>query len=71
MDQSDARLFRALAKAAERCVGEFIVQELANTAWAFSKVGQLDAQQLKRLTMLGEQCIGNFNVHELQMTFWS
>ena len=35
-------LFAVLMWVAERRVGEFNVQELANTAWAFAKVRQAD-----------------------------
>ena len=34
----------ALARVAERRLGDFIAQGLANTAWAFATAGQLDAQ---------------------------
>ena len=44
--QSDAQLFAALARAAERRLGDFNVQELANTAWAFATASQSDAQEL-------------------------
>ena len=37
--QLDAQLFMALARMAERRVGEFNAQNLANTAWAFAMVG--------------------------------
>ena len=33
-----------MAKEAERRVGDFNPQNLANTAWAFATLGQLDAQ---------------------------
>ena len=32
--QSDVQLFMAFAKVAERCVGDFNTQDLANAAWA-------------------------------------
>ena len=40
--QSDAQLFAAWAAVAEQCVGDFNMQNLANTAWAFATEGQLD-----------------------------
>ena len=42
--QSDAELFRALARAAGWCVGDFHAQDLANTAWAFATLGQSDVK---------------------------
>ena len=38
----DAQLLMALAREAERRVGDFNAQDLANTAWAFVTLGQLD-----------------------------
>ena len=42
-------LFTALAREAERRVGDFNPQALANTAWAFATVGQSDAQLVMAL----------------------
>ena len=39
----DASLFTALATAAQRLMGDFNPQELANTAWAFETAGHKDA----------------------------
>ena len=36
------QLFTVLSRVAERRMGDFDVQELANTTWAFATVGQLD-----------------------------
>ena len=44
LGQADAQLFVALARAAERNLGDFSPQDLANTAWAFATLGQADAQ---------------------------
>ena len=41
-DQPDALLFAALARVAERRLGEFNAQNLANTAWAFTTTDQWD-----------------------------
>ena len=38
-----------MASAAEQHVGDFNVQNLANTAWAFVTAGRLDAQLLRKL----------------------
>ena len=43
MGQVDVQLFMALAREAERHLGDFKPQELANTAWAFATLGQVDA----------------------------
>ena len=47
--QSDAPLLRALARFAERRVGDFSAQELAKTAWAYAKAGQSAAPLLVAL----------------------
>ena len=49
MGQQDERLFKALAKMAERCLEQFNAQVLTNTAWAFATVGQQDEQLFKAL----------------------
>ena len=41
--QQDAQLFAALARAAELRLGDFNVQHLAKTAWAFATASQQDA----------------------------
>ena len=40
----DEQLFTALASSAVRCIEDFNVQDLVNTAWAYAKVGQCDAE---------------------------
>ena len=42
--QSDTQLFAAFARAAVLHLGDFKVQDLANTAWAFATASQKDAQ---------------------------
>ncbi len=49
----EARLFTALAAAAERRMRDFNSQALANTAWAFAVMGHSD-EQLVRAAMAGE-----------------
>ena len=44
LGQPDAQLFSALAREAERRVGNFNPQDLADAAWAFATLGQPDAQ---------------------------
>lgn len=40
----DERLFTALASSAVRCIEDFNVQDLVNTAWAYAKVGLCDTR---------------------------
>ena len=40
MNQSDEKLFAALAREAEQRLSEFNAQNLANTAWAFATVNR-------------------------------
>ena len=47
----DEKLFRALAREAERRVSEFNAQNLANTAWAFATVKLLDEKLLRALAL--------------------
>ena len=54
-------LFAALAEQAKQRLGEFNAQELANTAWAFAKVGQLDEALFAELAMQAKQRLGEFN----------
>ena len=65
MGQSDEKLFAALARAAERWVGEFNAQSLANTAWTFAKVRQLDEKLFAALAGAAQLQLSNFNAQEL------
>ena len=56
------QLFTALARTAEQRMGEFNVQNLANTAWAFATVGHQKEQLFKALARKAERCMRNFNV---------
>ena len=51
----------ALAREAERRMGNFKLQELANTAWAFATQGHPDLQLFNALAREAERRIGNFN----------
>ena len=66
--QWEAQLFTALGRAAERCVGNFNAQELANTAWSFAKAIQLNAQLFRLLRGVAEQRVRDFNVEHVGMT---
>ena len=49
----------------------FNVQNLANTAWAFAKVGQFDKKLFVALGKAAEQYLGEFNAQELANTAWA
>ena len=58
--QKDASMFAALAAAAQRRMGDFSPQSLANTAWAFATACQNDASLFTALTRAAERCMGDF-----------
>ena len=55
----DAQLFMALAREAERCMGDFKPQDLANTAWAFATLGQVEAHLFMVLAREAERRVGD------------
>ena len=55
---------------AERRVGNFNAQELANTAWTFATVDQSDALIFIALARAAEQRMTNFNPQNLANTAW-
>ena len=57
--------------AAERRVGDFNAQELANTAWAFATAGQSDALLFMTLARAAERRVGDFNAQGLANTAWA
>ena len=61
MGQADAPLFTALARKAERRLGDLNSQDLANTAWAFGTLGQADEQLFMALAREAEQRLSDFN----------
>ena len=70
-NQEDAQLFAALARLAELRLGDFKVQELANTAWAFATASQQDAQLFAALARAIELRVGDFKVQGLANTAWA
>ena len=64
-------LFEGLARTAEWRLGDFNVQELANTAWAFATASQPDAQLFAALARRAEWRLSDFNVQELANTAWA
>ena len=67
----DKTLFMALARAAERRLSEFNVQELANTAWAFAAWKRLEAKLLAAMARAAERRLSEFNVQAFVMTLWA
>ena len=57
-----------LPRAAELRLGDFNVQELANTAWAFATASQSEAQLFAVLARAAERHLGDFNVQHLANT---
>ena len=57
-----------LARAAQLRLGDFQVQDLANTAWAFATASQQDAQLFAVLARAAELCLGDFKVQGLANT---
>merc|ERR1711977_326897 len=66
----DAPLFTALARAAERRLGDFNTQNLANTAWAFAMACQSDVSLLTALARSAERRAGDFNAQGIVNTAW-
>ena len=60
-----------LAKEAQRSLGDFNVQNLANTAWAFATAGHSDAQLFTTLARAAQQRMGAFNAQELGNIAWA
>ena len=67
----DEKLFTVLARATERRVSVFKVQNLANTAWSFATVGQQDEQLFKAMTKMAEQRLDQFKAQDLANTAWA
>merc|ERR1719161_1445893 len=60
-----------LAAAAEQRMSDFKLQELANTAWAFAKVGHKDERLFSTLAAAAEQRMRDFNSQDLANTAWA
>ena len=61
-----------MARTAERRLGDFNVQGLANTAWAFATASSSDAQVLAVLARAAAELqLGDFNVQDLGNTAWA
>ena len=64
--QQDTQLFAALARAVELRMGDFKVQDLANTAWAFVKAIQQDAKLCAASSRVAELRLGDLKVLKAQ-----
>ena len=61
-----------MARAAGLYLGDFNVQELANTAWAFATASQQDAELfVAALARAVQLRLGDFNVQGLANTAWA
>ena len=60
-----------MARVAELRLGDFSVQELANTAWAFATANQSGAQLFAALARTAALRLGHFNVQNLTNTVWA
>lgn len=74
--RSDESLFVALAKAAERRMGDFKSQGLANMVWAFATAvhrlhRRWDAQLFAALAGAAERHMEEFTPQELVNTAWA
>ena len=66
--QKDAQPFAALARVAELRLGNFNVQGLANTAWAFATACQSDVLLFTALARAAVWHMGNFKAQALANT---
>ena len=57
-----------LARAAERRIGDFNAEDLANTAWAFAAAGFPNAESFEVLAMAAERHDGDFTAQRLAIT---
>ena len=64
-------LFAALARAAELRLGDFKVQDLANTAWAFATASQQDAPLFAALARAAKLRLCDFEVQGLANLAWA
>ena len=69
--QSASPLFVALTRVAERQLGDFHPQDLANTLWAFAKSMQSEAPLFTALARSSHWCVGEFKPQEVGNTVWA
>ena len=58
-------MFVALARTAERRLGDLGAQDLANTAWAFATSSQCDVQLFSKFALVAERHLCDFSTLEL------
>ena len=63
-------LFAALARSAERRLGELNAQELAKKAWAFARADQPNVLLFAALPWVAEWRLGEFNAQDIANTAW-
>ncbi len=68
MGQSDAQLFRSLARVTQQRIGTFNAQDLAHAAWAFATTGHSNAQLFTALAWIAERRVDDFNGQDLANT---
>ena len=68
MNQSDEKLFKALARTAERRENKFKLQDLANTAWAFATVSQSDEKLFTAWARAAKKRVRRFRQQDLATT---
>ena len=68
--QSEASLFRALARAAEQCMQSMTAQALANVAWALATLDQSSVPLFRSgvLARAAERLVNDFNAQLLGNT---
>ena len=62
------KLFASLAAVGEGCTGDFSVQNLANTAWAFATLGKLNEELFAGLAQEAKRRVIEFNAQTLDNT---
>ena len=61
VNHRNEKIFAALAKAAQRRLSEFNVQDEANTAWAFATVIDQDEKMFTAFARAAERRLSEFN----------
>ena len=64
-------MFKTMFMLANRHIGKFIAQELANTTWAFGTATRSDAVLFAALARAMERCLGAFSAQNLANTAWA
>ena len=60
-----------LAKAAERRIGDFNAEDVANTAWAFATAGFPNEELFAVLAKAASRRIGDFATQDVAITAWA